>query len=92
VVISGIGMTNGARNSVNYTIVLLDLSVESSFRFYRKYTNGQQITIPCTFNRNDTSGTARIHYIIDAGKTNQHEWTSDVLATNDTRVNVDKLV
>lgn len=91
IVISGIGVENGARNSSNFNIVVLELTVESTFQFYKKYTNGTQVRIPCTFKRNDDSGTARIHYVIDAGS-NQQSWTTDVLAGSGVVTNAEKQI
>ena len=92
IVISGLGVQNGAKNSANFNIVMLELNVESSFQFYKKYTNGTQVRIPCTFSRNDDSGTARIHYIIDAGETSQQEWTTDIIASSGTITNAEKSI
>lgn len=39
------------------------------------------------FTRNDVSGTARVHYVIDAGA-NVQEWTTDVLSNSGTEVDV----
>ena len=89
--ISGIGTQNGARNSASFNIIMLELNVSSSFQFYKKYTNGTYITIPCTFTRNDVSGTARVHYVIDSGD-NAQEWTTDVLSNSGVEINVDKVI
>ena len=61
------GTTTGARNSKSYTIVLLELNVTSTFKFYDKFTAGNVIQIPYTFERNNTTGTAKIHFQIDDG-------------------------
>ena len=89
--ISGIGVQNGSRNSTSFNITVLELNVTSSFQFYKKYTSGTYLTIPCTFTRNDVSGTARIHYIIDAG-VNEQSWTTDILSNSGTSINADKVV
>ena len=61
------GTTTGARNSKSYTIVLLQLNLTSTFKFYDKFTSGAVIQIPYTFERNDVSGTAKIYFQIDEG-------------------------
>lgn len=92
IVISGLGTQSGAKNSANFNIVVLELNVTSNFQFYNKFTNGTQIRIPCTFTRNDDSGTARVHYIIDAGKSSQQEWTTDVIAYSGISINAEKSI
>ena len=61
------GITTGARNTRTFTIVLLQLNITSSFRFYEKITNGSPIQVPYVFERNNTSGTAKIYFQIDEG-------------------------
>lgn len=63
------GTTTGARNTKTFTIVLLQLNLTSTFKFYDKFTGGQVIQIPYTFERNDTSGSAKIYFQIDNGGT-----------------------
>ena len=92
VAISGIGVENGSRNSTSFNITVLELNVSSNFQFYKKYTNGDFLTIPCTFTRNDVSGTARIYYVIDAGLESEQSWTTDVLSNSGIELNVDKVI
>ena len=56
------GTTTGARNSKSYTIVLLQLSISSTFKFYDKISANSVLQIPYTFERNDTSGSAKIYF------------------------------
>ena len=61
------GVTTGARNTRSFTIVLLQLNVTSTFKFYDKFVSGSPIQVPYVFERNNTSGTAKIHFQIDEG-------------------------
>lgn len=56
------GTTTGARNTRTFTIVLLQLSVTSTFRFFEKAAGNTPIMVPYVFERNNTSGTAKIHF------------------------------
>ena len=49
ITISGKGFTTGARSSVTYNIILLQLNVSSNLDFTSKYTSGDNVLIPCTF-------------------------------------------
>ena len=79
------GSTTGARNTRTFTIVLLNVSVTSTFRFYDKFTPSQTIQIPYVFERNNTSGTAKIHFRIDGGGSGL-ESTRDVVQDGPVRV------
>ena len=61
------GTTTGARNTRTFTIVLLQLNVTSTFRFYEKASGNTPIQVPYVFERNNTTGTAKIHFQIDEG-------------------------
>lgn len=61
------GTTTGARNNKSFTIVLLQLNITSTFRFYDKFVRNTPIAVPYVFERNNTSGTAKIHFQIDDG-------------------------
>lgn len=65
--IEAVGTTTGARNTETFTIVLLQLNITSSFKFYDKHVGGRPIQVPYVFERNNTSGTAKIHFQIDDG-------------------------
>ena len=65
------GTTTGARNTKTFSIILLQLSVTSSFKFYEKIPGDSILQIPYVFERNDTSGTAKIHFQIDNGGQNK---------------------
>lgn len=78
------GTTTGARNTKTYTIVLLQLNLTSTFKFYEKVTDNQIIQIPYTFERNDTSGSAKIHFQIDEGGSGKTA-TIDVVQDGPTR-------
>ena len=91
ITISGKGFTTGARSSVTYNIILLQLNVSSSFDFTAKYTSGNNIQIPCTFTRNNQDGTARVKFIIDEGGTGK-EWYTDILKNTGTQINASKRI
>jgi hypothetical protein len=61
------GVTTGARNTRTFTIVLLQLNITSTFRFYEKVTANSYIQVPYVFERNNTTGTAKIHFQVDEG-------------------------
>lgn len=61
------GTTTGARNTRTFTIVLLQLNLTSTFRFYEKASGNTPIQVPYVFERNNTTGTAKIHFQIDEG-------------------------
>lgn len=46
---------------------MLQLSLTSTFKFYDKISSDSVIQIPYIFERNNTSGTAKIHFQIDDG-------------------------
>lgn len=78
------GTTTGARNTKTYTIVLLQLNLTSTFKFYEKVTDNQIIQIPYTFERNNTSGSAKIHFQIDEGGSGKTA-TIDIVQDGPTR-------
>lgn len=61
------GTTTGARNNKSFTIILLQLNLTSTFRFYERFVASAPIAVPYVFERNNTSGTAKIHIQIDEG-------------------------
>lgn len=61
------GVTTGARNTRTFTINLLQLNISSTFRFFDKFVTNTPIQVPYVFERNNTSGTAKIHFQIDDG-------------------------
>lgn len=79
------GTTTGARNTKTFTIILLQINLASTFKFYEKQYSSVPIQIPYVFERNDTSGTAKIHFRIDSGGTGK-EYTRDVVQDGPTRV------
>ena len=79
------GTTTGARNTRTFTIVLLQLNMTSSFRFYEKHVGGSPIQVPYTFERNNTSGTAKIHFQIDDGGEGK-SYSRDVVQDGPTKV------
>lgn len=79
------GSTTGARNTKTFTIVLLQINLTSTFKFYEKQYSGVPIQIPYVFERNNTSGTAKIHFKIDDGGTDK-EYARDVVQDGPTRV------
>ena len=83
VTIQGKGSTTGARNSVTYNIILLQLNIASSFDFTSKRSSQDQITIPCVFTRNNQDGTAKIYFQFD----DQQPTVVDVLKNTGTQVN-----
>lgn len=86
VTIQGRGATSGARNSITFNIVLLQLNVSSTFDFTAKKTSGDQMQIPCIFTRNDQNGSALIKFIIDEGGTGK-EWTHTVNKNSGVQIN-----
>lgn len=85
VTIEAKGTTTGARNTKTFTIILLQVNMDSTFKFYEKFTSGAPIQIPYTFERNNTSGSAKIHFKIDEGGEGK-EYTRDVVQDGPTRV------
>lgn len=79
------GSSTGARNNRTFTIVLLQVNMTSTFRFYEKFSPQQAIQIPYVFERNNTSGTAKIYFKIDNGGSGL-EATRDVVQDGPTRV------
>lgn len=79
------GTTTGARNTRTFTIVLLQLSVTSTFRFYEKASGTTPLQVPYVFERNNTSGTAKIHFQIDEGGTGK-VYTRDVVQDGPVKV------
>jgi len=62
----------------------LELNLSSTFKFYDKFIKGNIIQVPYTFERNDTSGTAKIHFQLDDGGEGK-VYTVDVLQDGPTR-------
>ena len=85
VTISCRGSATGARNTKTFTVNLLQVSLTSTFRFYEKFASNVPIQIPYVFERNNTSGTAKIHFKIDEGGTGK-EASYDVVANGPTRI------
>lgn len=85
VTIEAKGTTTGARNTKTFTIILLQVNMDSTFKFYEKFTSGAPIQIPYTFERNNTSGSAKIHFKIDEGGEGK-EYIRDVVQDGPTRV------
>ena len=79
------GSTTGARNTKTFTIVLLQINLTSTFKFYEKQYSNVPIQIPYVFERNNTQGTAKIHFRIDNGGEGK-EYTRDVIQDGPTRV------
>lgn len=92
ITISGRGTESGARNSAYFNIVVLQLNVSSDFKFYDKYTSGSSVRIPCFFERNDDSGSAKVYFVIDSGTNTQEIYTTDVLANSGVKINTEKTV
>lgn len=85
VTIEGRGTTTGARNTKTFTISLLQINISSTFDFCAKYSPNTPIQIPYVFNRNNTTGTAKIYFRIDDGGANK-VFTKDVVQNGPTRV------
>ena len=79
------GSSTGARNNRTFTIVLLQVNITSTFRFYEKFSPQQAIQIPYVFERNNTSGTAKIYFRIDDGGSSLQA-SRDVILDGPTRV------
>lgn len=91
ITISGKGFTTGARSSITYNIILLQLNVISTFDFTSKYNSSDNILIQCTLNRNNQEGTARVKFIIDEGGLGK-EWYTDILKNTGTQINASRRV
>lgn len=85
VTIEGRGSTTGARNTKTFTIVLLQINLTSTFKFYEKAYSNTPIQIPYVFERNNTSGTAKIHFKIDDGGVGK-EYSRDVVQDGPTKI------
>lgn len=85
ITIEGKGTTTGARNTKSFKIILLQINLTSTFKFYEKQFSNSPIQIPYVFERNDISGTAKIYFRIDNGGTGK-EYTRDVVQDGPTRV------
>ena len=79
------GVTTGARNTRTFTINLLQLNLTSTFRFYDKFVANTPIQVPYVFGRNNTSGTAKIHFQIDDGGEGK-AYTRDVVQDGPVKV------
>lgn len=69
VTIAAKGAVTGARNTRSFIIVLLQINLTSSFRFFDRFYSNAPVQIPYVFERNDISGTAKIYFRIDDGGT-----------------------
>ena len=67
ITIEGKGSTTGARNTKTFTIVLLQINLTSTFKYYDKFYSNTPIQVPYIFERNNVSGTAKIYFRIDDG-------------------------
>lgn len=79
------GTTTGARNNKSFTIVLLQLNLTSTFRFYDKFAANTPIAVPYVFERNNTSGTAKIYFQIDDGGEGK-SYSRDVIQDGPTKI------
>lgn len=79
------GTTTGARNTRTFTIVLLQLNLTSTFGFYNRFSGNAPIQIPYVFERNNTSGTAKIYFQIDEGGEGK-QYSVDVLQDGPVKV------
>ncbi len=79
------GTTTGARNTRTFTIVLLQLNLTSSFKFYERFSGQTPIQMPYVFERNNTSGTAKIYFQIDDGGEGKY-YSVDVLQDGPVKV------
>lgn len=80
------GNTTGARNTKAFTIVLVQVSLVSTFKFYNKFYSNVPIQIPYVFERNNTTGTAKIYFQIDDGGA-QKTATRDIIQDGPTSIN-----
>ena len=69
VTIEAKGSSTGARNTKTFTIVMLQINLTSSFKFYEKCVPNTPIQVPYSFERNNISGTAKIYFRVDDGGT-----------------------
>lgn len=91
VTIEARGTTTGARNTKTFTIVLLQINITSTFKFYEKFSSYAPIQVPYVFERNNTSGTAKIYFKIDNGGEGK-EFTKDVVQDGPTRVTETQMI
>ena len=80
------GTSTGARNTKTFTIILLQINLTSSFKFYEKYYSNVPIQVPYTFERNNVSGSARIYFRIDNGDVPEKLYIRDVMQDGPTKV------
>ena len=85
VTIEGKGSTTGARNTKTFTIVLLQINLTSTFKFYEKVYSNTPIQIPYVFERNNTTGTAKIYFKIDGGGIGK-EYSRDIVQNGPTKI------
>lgn len=85
VTIEGKGTSTGARNSITFNVVLLNLNITSTFDFYSKREGVGQLRIPYTFERNNTDGSAKIYFVVDEGP-ERIEATRDIEAKGPSKV------
>lgn len=69
VTIEAKGSSTGARNTKTFTIIMLQINLTSSFKFYEKCVPNTPIQVPYSFERNNISGTAKIYFRVDDGGT-----------------------
>ena len=85
VTIEAKGSTTGARNTKTFTIILLQVNMYSTFKFYEKFSVNAPIQIPYTFERNNTAGSAKIYFKIDNGGEGK-EYVRDIVQDGPSRV------
>lgn len=85
VTIEAKGSTTGARNTKTFTIILLQVNMYSTFKFYEKFSVNAPIQIPYTFERNNTAGSAKIYFRIDGGGDGK-EYVRDIVQDGPSRV------
>ena len=85
VTIEAKGSSTGARNNKTFTIIMLQINLTSSFKFYDKHAPNTPIQVPYLFERNNISGTAKIYFKVDDGGTNKM-YSRDVIQGGDSRI------
>lgn len=85
------GTSTGARNTKSFTIILLQINITSTFRFYDRFSAYSPIQIPYVFERNNTTGTAKIYFRIDNGG-GAKDATRDVVANGPSRVTETQMI
>lgn len=59
------GASTGARANRTFTIVLVQIDLSSTFKFYEQFKSNQAVQVPYIFERNNTQGTAKIYFKVD---------------------------